>query len=126
MKNVTTKKTITEIVKTFEDALAYNGETAEQFAHRTQFDSPDDIAIKKVKVICLALNEGEVLQYDGKRWLYYPWFDVTGSGSGFSFYDCYYGYSHSSVGSRLCLKSSELAEYAGKQFTSEFEAALNK
>ena len=41
---------------------------------------------------------------------------VSGSGSGFSYYDCVFTYSRSSVGSRLVFKSRDLAKYAGQQF----------
>jgi hypothetical protein len=80
------------------------------------------IAIAKLVIIARATNR---LANDGKEWFpdwtnyseykYTPWFDMRGS-SGFRFYD-YDGWgSHSSVGSRLCFKTRELAEYTGKKF----------
>lgn len=125
MKNSTEQKQdITELIKSWEDVLAYNGETQEQFDHRTQFDDQNDKDIKVWKAICLALNEGELLKYDGKTHLYFPYLYSAGSGSGFSFYDCTYDDSFSYVGSRLCLKESRLAIHAGKTFTPQLKAYL--
>jgi hypothetical protein len=57
---------------------------------------------------------------DNNEWKYYPWFDMS-SGSGLSYGDYDYQYSYSSVGSRLCFKTSDLARYAGTQFKSLYE-----
>jgi len=85
------------------------------------------VAHAKLVIIAEALNtEGN----DGKPWKpdwtngdwdkYYPWFDLS-SGSGLS-YDDFVGHgSGSSVGSRLCFKSAELAKYAGTQFLKLYE-----
>lgn len=47
---------------------------------------------------------------------YFPWYEVDPSGFGFSrsSYDLWYSYS--SVGSRLCLESSEQVEYSQENF----------
>lgn len=119
-------KDIKELIKTFEDALSYNGETINSFNERTKGFAPHKVAQEKLEAIVLALNEGVVLKYDGVTRLYYPWFRVNaGSGSGFSYdgYVCVAG--RSAVGSRLCFKTSDLAIYAGKQFTAIYEAYLN-
>jgi len=113
-------------IKTFQDALDFNGETLEQFQKRTEHDSPDEIGYKKCKAIVLALNEGEAQDYsDAKVWKYFPWFRSVGSGVGFScvVFDC--DLSASYVGARLLLKTSELATYAGKQFTQEYNEMIN-
>lgn len=81
------------------------------------------IAHAKLVIICSALNR---LANKGRKWKpnwnngkwdkYYPWYWMNGGSGGFR----YGGYgdwrSYSSVGSRLCYLSSEVAEYAGKQF----------
>jgi hypothetical protein len=46
------------------------------------------------------------------------------SGVGFSYVDCVRWLTSSDVGSRLCFKSSELAEYAGKTFESIYKDFL--
>jgi hypothetical protein len=58
---------------------------------------------------------------NSKQWKYYPWFWVKASdekpaGSGLSFGDFGDGISRTPVGSRLCVGSSEQAEYVGKTF----------
>lgn len=103
----------------------------------------DVIAYLKLRIITAALNEGWEPQFTEDEWRYYPWFVLytqkeidemdeeqksrvvyrsgssasagggvacahTGSGSS-------YTYAH--IGSRLAFKSSELAKYAGEQFT---------
>jgi hypothetical protein len=70
----------------------------------------------KLVIIAEALNEGWKPDWKNGKWdKYYPWFDLS-SGSGLSYYDYVNRNSYSAVGSRLCFKSRELAEYAGKQF----------
>lgn len=71
----------------------------------------------KIALIAKALNQGwEPNFLDSNEWKYYPWFKKNSSGSGFSDYD-YDGWRAGTyVGSRLCYKTAELAEYAGRQF----------
>lgn len=111
---------IKDQIKTFEDALAKVGETAESFAARTTLDSPDEVAYKKIKVIANALNQGWKPDWKNlDEYKYYPWFDFEddrGSGLGLSYDDCVCAYSGSGVGSRLCYKTRSLASYAGQQF----------
>lgn len=73
------------------------------------------IAHAKLVIIAEALNEGWKADWENGNWdKYYPWFKMSGSGLSFNGFD--FQYSFSGVGSRLCFKSSELAEYAGKKF----------
>ena len=51
---------------------------------------------------------------DGNQWKYYPWFRMSGSGSGFSCLDYGCGRSTSTVGSRLVFPSRDIAIYMGK------------
>lgn len=105
---------IRDRIKSFQDALDYNGETLEQFEHRTQFDTPGQKAGKQLEVIALALNEGTPRSRTD-RW-YYPWFDRVSSGVGLSYYDYVFGLEYASVGSRLCVNSRENAIHFGKEF----------
>ena len=103
----------------------------------------DIFAYLKLRIICAALNEGWQPKFTEDEWRYYPWFYLhtktdlenmseedkkdlmiidTGD------YDTEYAglvYSSSlrvpsvaaaDIGSRLCLKNSDLADYCGKQF----------
>ena len=77
------------------------------------------IANYQLMVIAEALNEGWTPDWSNGEWdKWHPWFDMDDSSSAgrFSFYGADSLYSLSFVGSRLCLKSEELAEYAGTQF----------
>ena len=105
----------------------------------------DEIAYIQLKTIIEALNEGWKPQLTENEYRWYPWFYLYtkeeikrkskadlkrqrglllggsangGAGCGFA-----YVYSHltpsatgASLGSRLCLKSEELADYCGRQF----------
>ncbi|WP_271730210.1 hypothetical protein, partial [Aquimarina algiphila] len=63
-----------------------------------------------------SLNEGWLPDWDnGEYDKYYPWFKMSSSGFRYDGYGL--RVSGSAVGSRLCFKSSELARYAGEQFT---------
>ena len=112
-KDALTQK-ITDRIKTFEDACIYLGLSTGIFLPG---DTKDEIAYKKLKVIATALNEGWRPDWtDESQYKYYPWFDLSsGSGLAYFVYDFYFSFS--TVGSRLCFKSRDLAIYAGKQFT---------
>lgn len=103
----------------------------------------DVVAYLKLRIICAALNEGWEPQYTEDEWRYYPWHflyteskindmdaderadrhmmsagDFNTEYAGFA---CAYSYhapsrTGANVGSRLCLKSRDLAIYCGKQF----------
>lgn len=110
---------IIEQVKTYEDAVAilapdpellpflnYQGDNLELIAIRDQ---------KKVEHIIKVLNEGWIADLtNDDEWRYYPWFEV--SASGLSYFDFGRARLNSGVGSRLCLRSRELAKYVGTQF----------
>ncbi|MDM1557081.1 hypothetical protein HX126_21225 [Chryseobacterium indologenes] len=113
--------TIIERVKSFEDACkALNRETTlPDFSMIPEKDRKPLIAHFKLIVICEALNEGHVHDWNNGKWdKWYPWFYMRGSSSSgrFSFIYSDYQHSHSNCSSRLCFKSEELADYAGTQF----------
>jgi hypothetical protein len=84
----------------------------------------------KLIKIAEVLNEGWEPNWDNANEpKYYPWFYMdskAGSGFGLS----YHGYvdvnSYSTVGSRLCFKTRELAIYAGQQFINEYLEYMKK
>ncbi len=111
---------IKDRVKTYEDACAelerqpYNEDALMKLGL-----TRNDIAYQKMVVIVEALNEGwkpDVCDSNVRRW--YPWFKPNGSPSSFAFSDSSYGYefAYAGSGSRLALKSEELADYCGVQF----------
>lgn len=105
----------------------------------------DMVAYLKLRIICAAINEGWEPKFTEDEWRYYPWFylytqqelddmdddekqerHMIDTGDYETEY-CGFGCAGSLdvpsnanaiVGSRLCLKNSELATYCGKQFIS--------
>jgi hypothetical protein len=112
---------ITDRIKTFEDALKELPEIASNVAILLAYNGVDkdmlaSVAHMKLTIIARVLNEGWKPNWDNSsEYKYYPYFDMR-SGVGFSVTGYDYWYANACVGSRLCFKSRELAEYAGKQF----------
>jgi hypothetical protein len=133
---------VTDRVKTFEDACHESGIDPEQYMSKYEDEPADVIAYMKLRVICKALNEGWTPQFVKGEFRYFPYFYLYTneeisrmseeeksrvvfrsyySASAYGGVSYAYAYNDSayvfaSVGSRLAFKTSELAEYAGKQF----------
>lgn len=128
-KEVLSEK-ITERIKSFDNALEEIGGVSENAMTLLKYNGIDRDMIAaqahmKLSIIARALNEGwkpDWTNSNEAKW--YPYFSNP-SGFGFSHTDFYYCFTTSTVGSRLCFKSSELAEYAGKQFESIYNDFLN-
>jgi hypothetical protein len=104
---------ITDQVKTFEDACKILGVVPDE--HFNKLDEYNQASIK-LQTIIKALNEGWKPNWnDENEYKYYPWWRMD-SVLGFGLGDVYCLGSYSDVGSRLCFKSEELAQYAAKQF----------
>lgn len=113
------------MVKTFEEACKATGHDPEKLPDVSMLPEKHQaslVAYFKLIIIIEALNEG--WQPDWSNWdqyKYYAWFKVKTTktktaGVGFSGANYLGSYSGTFVGSRLCLKSSDLALYAGKKF----------
>ncbi len=113
-------QSITDRIKTYEDACEeLSIKPLNEITLMELGLTKHDIAYQKLATIIKALNEGwipNVCDDDVYRW--YPWFRPNGSPSSFAFDSSDYLCSTASAGSgsRLCLKSEELANYVGKQF----------
>lgn len=135
---------VTERIKTFADAAKAVGiNDPEDWEDGYSDVEPDILAYFKLRIIVQALNEGWKPQFTTEEWRYYPWFwfyteqeieDMdedekndrrmmnTGdyvtdyAGFGYADSDGVPSGTHAGVGSRLCLKTPELATYCGKQF----------
>lgn len=122
IENADKPKNIMERVKTFSEACEVLGINPNQITNNT-FDSKDEIAYKKLKIITKALNEGWEPDWKNQnQYKYFPWFDMNkkpGSGFDRSSY-CIFWSRSSSVSSRLGFKTNELALYAAKQFEQEY------
>ena len=114
------QKDIKERIKTFDDVIRELGDDPEEFKNAISImEEPDEIAYVKLKLIAKALNEGWTPDWSNGEWdKWYPWFKMDDSSSAgrFSFYVAVHQFSYSTVGSRLCFKSKDLATYAGTQF----------
>lgn len=115
---------ITEKVKSFEDAYNLLGLESANLPVVDMLPEKDQksiIAFYKLTIILRALNEGwEPNWGDWDERKYYNWFYVEENGdprsSGFRFDDTVCARTFADVGSRLCFKSKELAQYAAEQF----------
>ena len=122
---------IIDRIKTFEDACRALGiDPSEKVAIEGPSDLCDDLdsigAYSKLIIIARALNEGwkpDWANSSQRKW--YPYFEYK-AGFGFSRTSYAYWHARAAVGSRLCFKSSELAEYAGKQFADIYNEFLNQ
>ena len=115
-------KDIKEQIKTFQDAINKVGEDDEDIKALRVIENlsiPKHIISQLQSIIIAkALNEVWVPDWnDSSQYKYFPYFDMESSSAG-GFVCNDYGSrgTYAAVGSRLCFKSRELAEYAGKQF----------
>ncbi|MCC6448013.1 MAG: hypothetical protein IT215_04945 [Chitinophagaceae bacterium] len=84
----------------------------------------DEYAYRQLKLIVHVVNAGWRPNFENtNEFEYYPWFSVS-SGFAFGTATYHYDYAYMSTGSRLCFKSRELAEFAGKTFTDIYKAYL--
>ena len=110
---------ITNRIKTYEDACDELGEQPiNEDLFRSAGCTEDEINYRKIKTITRALNEVWVADYtNDKQEKWWPWFKVSSSGFVFGGTGCDCSDAGAGLGSRICFKDSDLAEYAGKQFT---------
>lgn len=134
---------VTERIRTLQDAIHELGNDNPLVKEYDKLAnvSPDVEAYLELRIIVAALNEGWQPKFDGE-WRWYPYFKLVtqsdiedmdedeknrvvrrsddygftdgGIVSAYTAYDA--SYVNPRCGSRLALKSEELAEYAGRQF----------
>lgn len=114
---------ITDLVKTFDDALEITGKTWNPPA-----GLPDHVIYYwQLTIIAEALNgDWEADWSDSSQQKHYPWFYNYTAGVGFVATRYAYGSSGTCLGSRLCFKSEELARYAAEQFRDIYHGFLLK
>lgn len=114
---------VTDRIKTFQDACEELGiDSNELHLH----DDYGVSAFIKLQIIVKALNEGWIPDWkNSSQYKYYPYFKTSESGAGFSlvYFDSWI--TGTFVGSRLCYKNSELAMYAGEQFSDLYNQFLS-
>ena len=113
------------MVTTFSQACKATGHDPKQLPDVSMLPKKHQksiIAFFKLIIVIEALNEGWTPDWnDHSQWKYYAWFrvdasDQNPSGVGFSASGYVSAAAHTGVGSRLCLKSADLALHAGKHF----------
>ena len=117
-------QSITEQVKTFEDACKVLGLEPNNLPiveDLPEKDRQSIIAYYKLVIIVRALNEGWEPDFSNwNEWKYWNWFylEADGAYAGFAAANASYTASATSskLGSRLCFKTRELATYAREQF----------
>lgn len=116
---------ITDRIKNFSDVLqAVSTERAEKWAQACTYLDQQGIANEKIKLIAEVLNEGwEAEPFNTSQYKYYPWFEVENGAFVYIDSDVWCGGTF--VGSRLCYKNSELAEYVGKTFIDIYTKLLS-
>jgi hypothetical protein len=111
-------------IKTFEDAcikLDLNPVVLPDVLSIPEEFAKPVIAAYKLMIIYKAINNGWKPDWNNyNQSKYYPWFEVSSSGFGFSNTGYSYGHSITVVGSRLCTDSSEKALYIAEQFKAEY------
>jgi hypothetical protein len=118
------KKEIKERIKSVKDALSELGENDEEvieYRKLLSIDIADHILNNQIAVIIMkALNEGWKADWsDSNQYKYYPYFTMNDNTFAYDSYCYWLTYSH--VSSRLALKNSDLAIYAGNQFTEVYK-----
>ena len=146
-------KDITERVKTFQDALDELGaddELVKEYRALGDNARHDTVCWLRLGIIVKALNEGWTPKFDKKEYRYAPYFylytedeisemtdeqksrvvcrsyylaDAVG-GVAFAGADSGSSAAYASVGSRLALRTRELAIYAGTQFAEEYAGLI--
>lgn len=117
-KFFTRPKSIMDSVNSFEDACKVLDIDKED-VFNPKFDSPNDIAFKKLKVIIKALNQGWYPNWENENeYKYWVWWTMKG---GFSYYTVIYYAASTAVPSALCLKTRELTEHASKIAYKEYK-----
>lgn len=105
---------------TFEDILADQGISVQKFDNGIVYDTEDEAAYKRAKLISLAINKTPLT--DSENW-YVPYFTRSGSEFSYSYYVNWH--ADANVGARLCgFRRKEDAIYAGKTFTNIYKPLL--
>ena len=91
-------------------------------------EEPKSLNLKayiELQIITKALNEGWKPNWSNQsEYKYYPWFDLRGRSFVFYYVTVYFCNTFTGGASRLCFKSRELAEYAGRTFINLYKDYL--
>lgn len=118
---------ITDRVKTMQDVYSIVSQNLSAYLPvNSSLEEFIKYPANRIELLSKVLNEGWKPDWNnGSEQKFYPWFEWKQGAFGFSFSDCVYDCQLSRVGSRLCFKTRTLAEYAGQQFTKEYNEFLS-
>jgi hypothetical protein len=106
-------------IKTMSDVYRINGITKLTTPPETKERYYEDLIL-----VAKALNGNWKPDCNGmNEYNWFPYF-VFSSMFQFSGEGCVQGFTYSSIGSRLCLKNQQIAEYAGKTFIEQYEKLM--
>lgn len=77
-----------------------------------------------LSLIAEVLNEGHVFKMTSDEYRYYPYFYLSSSGFVFNYSDYDGAFARTTSASRLCFKTRELSDFAGKVFLKEFKSFI--
>lgn len=119
---------ITKKIKSYEDAckvLGLNPENQPCVDSVSEKDRNSIIAYHKLIVVVRALNEGWEADFTNfDQYKYWVWLWVDAAGFVYAHASVSPSSTYATIGSRLCFKNRELAEYAISQFKSLYEEYL--
>jgi hypothetical protein len=113
---------------TWNDVLAKNNETQEQFDKRTEHDTDPQKGDKQVESLTKAINrpdwKPDYSNPNQRKW--FPVFVWSEKKAGFVFCCATYACttSHAGLGPRLCFETEEQAIHAGTEFIEIYNRAL--
>ena len=108
--------------KNLDEIYAFHKINREEFENSISNLRLDTQAYEILKLIVSAYNNNEKPDFTNRdQPKYEPWFEYDSSSGGFISSNYVRWFTATRVGSRLCFKSRELAEYAGKQFKDIYE-----
>lgn len=116
------------MIKTFEEACEVLGMSSviPDFDFLIGRSKKQHIALYKLTIITIALNDGWVPNWDDENeYKYFPLFNHI-SGLSFSGVNFTWTGSSSVVDANVCFKTSELAQHAGKTFIQLFKDLLQR
>ena len=118
-----------EQISSLEEACEYLGESDDEVKQLRILEKVVGLAKhvvveQELVVITKALNEKQTLDWDNhNEYKYFLWWYL---GKNFRLNSCSYCDSSSSVPTRLCFKSREIAMHASKKFKNKYEEYMNK
>ncbi len=119
---------IMDKVKTFEDACKIRGIDSSKSLPYSNPSGDSEKALNAIAMLWIiagVVNEGWIADYsNASQYKWFPYFEKTKSGFGFSSSSYVFWLSSSFAGSRFAFETEEKAKYVGKQFINLYNQFL--